>query len=91
MEAPHDLAPLFERADAEVLWFFSPYQRLWFSPDELRRHHANGKFRWSAVNWQLRNPQERLDELGRAIDEAIEAKERFAARLSGLSGESSHE
>jgi hypothetical protein len=47
------MKPLFERAEAEGLWFRSNYQGLWFSPEALRDHQANGKFRWGAVNWKL--------------------------------------
>jgi len=56
------LIPLFEKAEREGLWFFSPYQQLWFSPRELRAAQAEGRFRWGAVNWKLRPPTEYRDE-----------------------------
>ena len=52
------LEPLFERAEREGLWFYSNYQGLWFSPAQHRKEHANGKFRWGPVNWQLLPPSE---------------------------------
>ena len=69
------LEPLFEQAEKEGLWFYSSYQDMWFSPKELRDCHAHGRFIWGAVNWQLRNPQEKIDLLERQkvnIDKQIE-------------------
>ncbi len=54
---------MFEKARRDGLWFFSSYQRMWFSPSELERHQRNGRFRWGPVNWVLKNPQERILEL----------------------------
>ena len=54
------MAPLFEKAEKEGLWFRSPYQDLWFSPAELKAHQAKGNFCWGPVNWELRDPAERL-------------------------------
>lgn len=54
---------MFEQAEREGLWFYSPYQQLWFSPRQLRAHHEAGKFRWGAVNWKLRDPRERIADL----------------------------
>lgn len=58
-----DLEPLFERAEKEGLWFYSNYQDFWLSPQELKEYQSEGRFVWGAVNWQLRNPYERLNEL----------------------------
>ena len=54
---------MFEEARLNGLWFFSSYQRLWFSPDELEEANQKGRFRWGPVNWVLRNPRERIAEL----------------------------
>lgn len=59
------LAPLFVEARTKGLWFWCRYQDLWFSPDQLEAEHASGKFVWGAVNWQLRDPMERLREAER--------------------------
>ena len=55
------LAPMFDRAERNGLWFFSPYQQLWFSPAQLKAEHAKGRFIWGPVNWQLRMPHERVE------------------------------
>lgn len=55
------LEPLFREALAKKLWFHSSYQDLWFSPAELRRMHAEGRFVWGPVNWKLRAPSEYLE------------------------------
>lgn len=51
---------LFERADRDGLWFWCGYQDLWFTPDALRREMSGGRFRWGAVNWELRDPKGKL-------------------------------
>ncbi|MED4545084.1 hypothetical protein [Lysinibacillus sphaericus] len=63
------LAPLFKKAEKEGLWFYSTYQHLWFSPQELKNEHLNGRFIWDAVNWTLRSPHEKLKQLE---DQAVE-------------------
>lgn len=72
---------LFERAEREGLWFHCSYQDLWFSPSELRDQHNGGMFIWSARNWMLRNPQERVNELEK--EEAIiqAEKKEFLCRI----------
>lgn len=57
------LQPLYEKADREGFWFYSVYQDIWFHPDELREKQSNGQFLWGAVNWQLRQPDDKLLEL----------------------------
>jgi hypothetical protein len=57
------LEPLFETAKKEHKWFYTSYQDMWFSPSELREQHKKDKFLWGAVNWQLRDPRERLVQL----------------------------
>lgn len=76
------LEPLFEQAKAKSLWFYSSYQRLWFSPAELQAEHKDGKFIWGAVNWQLRAPQERVAEFERAADTLSQERDRFEARIA---------
>jgi hypothetical protein len=59
------LEPLFNQAERECLWFYSRYQDMWFSPNELREAHSKGRFIWGAPNWELRDPQEKIDSLER--------------------------
>lgn len=57
-----EMRPLFKQARDEGKWFWCHYQDLWFSPDQLESEQTNGKFRWGAVNWKLRDPAERIEE-----------------------------
>lgn len=69
-----ELNALIDKAEAEKKWLWCNYQDIWFSPAQLREANAKGGFRWAAVNWKLRDPQERIDEADRrAADAANEA------------------
>jgi len=76
-----DLAPLFERATREGLWFYSKYQGLWFSPAELEAEQSDGRFIWAATNWNLRDPMERLTELRDDVIRASRDIKEFAERM----------
>lgn len=76
-----EMAPLFAQAKAEGKWFWCHYQDLWFSPDQLRAEHATGRFRWGAVNWKLRDPQERLNEAMDRHRAASAEVDRIAAQI----------
>tara|TARA_Y100000310_G_scaffold83131_1_gene79812 strand:+ start:4012 stop:4296 length:285 start_codon:yes stop_codon:yes gene_type:complete len=82
MEIRQSLDPLFRQARAEGLWFFCSYQQLWFSPDELAAEHENGKFLWGPVNWHLRDPAEREQQLRGAVERAGNELYRFRERSS---------
>jgi hypothetical protein len=75
------LAPLIGEARRRKLWLYCSYQGLWFSPDELAKENANGKFLWGPVNWQLRDPAEGLARLAQKVDDARAEMNRFIARL----------
>jgi hypothetical protein len=77
-EILQSLKPMFDKAERERLWFSSPYQQLWFSPGNLREAQSNGRFRWGSVNWELRDPRERVKELreeGKALLRKADAME----------------
>lgn len=76
-----DLAAMMERAKQENLWFFTTYQGLWFSPADLEKHWSQGEFHWGAVNWQLRDPQERLAEFAAESADKERQREQFARRI----------
>ncbi len=78
------LAPLFERAEREGLWFFSAYQSLWFSPRELRAEHAKDCFLWGPANWQLRLPSEYIAE---GLHERKNAEEMLKRRFEHVEKE----
>lgn len=75
------LAPLFKEAREKGLWFYSWYAELWFSPDELEAANKAGTFRWGAVNWRLRDPAERVNQLRDKIRQAQAELEQFERRL----------
>ena len=75
------MAPLFKEARDKKLWFFTSYQQIGFSPEELAAQHMAGNFLWGAVNWHLRDPVDALKDLDRKIVEAQADRDRFAARL----------
>lgn len=67
---------MLEEAKAKKLWLYHPYQSLWFSPDELKQHWQNQRFRW-VVGWQLRDPGERVREIDQQIGALEEERLRF--------------
>lgn len=77
-----NLESLFAEAERKRLWFYCSYQELWFSPKELREEQANGSFVWGPVNWVLRDPMERLEELMKATESARQTQEAFALRVA---------
>lgn len=82
LDMERGLAPLFERARQQGLWFWCHYQDLWFSPEELKAHHRNEKFRWGAENWQLRDPAEHLATLKTRVVSAQQAADTFERRMA---------
>ncbi len=60
---------LLAQAEREGKWLFCHYQGLWFSPEELRKAQSEGRFRWGAVNWILRDPTEKLAVIDRGVEE----------------------
>jgi len=80
-----DLQPLFEKARLTGKWFRSPYQNIWFSPDELEKTQSEGRFIWGLVNWELHDPAEREESLKTEVRQAIEELERFQERLKAQS------
>ena len=70
------LEPLFERANAEGLWFYHSsisYRTLWFTPQELRMRILEDRYVMSPENWTLRSPDEFLAEQGVSYAKAREA------------------
>lgn len=75
---------LFEKAENENLWFYSTYQHLWFSPKELKEQQAKGRYIWDAINWTLRSPLEKLQELENKKDATTKEIESFQKRILNL-------
>lgn len=79
-----ELDHLFDVARTKGLWFFHnslAVGPMWFSPDELEDQQKRGQFIWGAGNWRLRDPQEYLDEVSRAVVVATETRDRVADRI----------
>ena len=79
------LAPMFEKAEEDGLWFCR--HDICFSPEELRHEQACGRFRWGAINWSLEDPKNLVEaayeKAYQARKEAIELKERVASWEKG--------
>lgn len=71
---------MMKEAEDTGKWFFGQYHQLWFSPAELRAYWAEGRFRWGAVNWKLRDPAEREAELAAQLGEKQAELQRFRER-----------
>ena len=78
-----ELTPLFDKAIAEGLWFYTDYQQLWFSPKALREHQMGGRFRWGAQNWKLRDPEEMIEEAYQQLDTAQQNLRRIKRLVQG--------
>lgn len=79
MDIAAELRKLTAQARAEGKWLWCNYQDIWFSPDQLDEQNRNGKFLWGPVNWQLRDPAERVAEAKRRADDAAGEYARIAA------------
>lgn len=75
------LQEMFRKARERKLWFHSLYQDVWFSPDELDQMHEQGRFLWGPVNWKLRSPSEKLDELEREAERLLQRIKDFQKRM----------
>tara|TARA_Y100000310_G_scaffold72045_1_gene68026 strand:+ start:13158 stop:13493 length:336 start_codon:yes stop_codon:yes gene_type:complete len=73
-----ELEPLFEKAEKEKLWFYQKALSgpLWFSPQELKNHLKEGRYKWTGTIWNLRDPNEHLEEMLK--EKGVESK---AARI----------
>mgnify|MGYP001569389035 CR=1 FL=1 len=74
---------LLVEAEHKNLWLHCAYQDLWFSPEQLRRHQAEGRFRWGPVNWRLRQPHERLQQAEARLRAAQQQVDRIKGELHG--------
>jgi hypothetical protein len=46
-------------------------RRYWYSPDQLAAENAKGRFLWGANNWQLRDPEEYVEQARKHLDAAL--------------------
>lgn len=83
------LQHLYDDAKASGRWFWCRYQDMWFTPDELKQANAEGRFRWGPVNWRLRDPNERLEEIDKEIQCLQEQRELFKQRIASQTSSAS--
>jgi hypothetical protein len=76
------LKPLFEKARTEKLWFYSRHHDAWFSPNQLEESHKEGRFMWGAINWELRDPTEKIKELDDLIANIEKNKSGFLKEIT---------
>ena len=50
-----------------MLW--CRYKNLWFLPDQLEDLNHRGKIRWGAINFELRDSMERVEQLNKELKE----------------------
>lgn len=77
------LEQLIEQARTEGKYIFCYYQQLWFSPDELEQLNKQGQFRWGAVNFALRDPQERLDGMYVSVEKMKRDIQSLQSKMGG--------
>ena len=75
---------MIDDAEKQGKWLNCHYQNLWFSPNELRDLQLRGSFRWGPVNWEIRDPKERLEQLERGIKSATKERDDFINHLIKL-------
>lgn len=80
-DSRRDLAELIARAKREKKWLYCSYRSLWFSPDELTKENDIGHFRWGAVNWELRDPEDNLAYLRCKVQATKNDIEAFQQRM----------
>lgn len=78
------MRPLFDQARREGKWFYTSYQQIWFSPDQLEAAQRDGRFRWGPCNWELRDPMERVKAAKQAFDSAQAEYDRIKAEVESM-------
>ncbi len=73
------MVPMFAEAREKGLIFYTSYQGLYFTPDELEAAQDSGRFLWGPVNWQLRMPSQRIAAAQQRGDEAMADLQRASA------------
>ena len=76
------LAPLIEQAEREGKLLESTYQNILFTPTELRRANAEGRFRWDLVNWRLRDIADVLKGYEASVENAKQELEKARRRFT---------
>lgn len=67
-----ELAPLFESAQKNKLFFFNSYRNIIMSPKQLRKKQSTGNCLWGKDNWSLIDPKKYITELKEKVSEMVE-------------------
>jgi len=79
-----EMEALIRQAESEGKWLWCSYQDLWFSPQELRKAQAEGRFQWGPVNWKLRFPAEKLEAIASKEEALMRERKAFQSRMEAL-------
>lgn len=83
-DARETLAPMIADAKRRGLWFSCTsflVGSLWFSPQELERELAAGRYHWGPENWRLEDPMKRVFELDREVVAKMNERDMFLKRV----------
>lgn len=78
------LQPLFEKAEADGLWFFhesGEAGQVWCSPEYLRLKQAQGEYVWAPEHWELRSPLGYMKSLRTRAEAIVKEHNDLAERL----------
>ena len=78
------LQPLFEKAEAEGLWFFhesSEAGQIWCSPEYLHLKQSEGDYVWAPEHWELRSPLGYIKSLRKQAEAIVKEHNELAERL----------
>lgn len=77
-----ELEELIRRAETEDLWLCCVVDPdTVFTPKQLRRENAEGRFRWGPSNWVLVIPENEIRRRERAIENMKSKYEAFRRRM----------
>ena len=76
-----ELSDLIATAEASGKWLHCRYQDIWMPPAKLREANADGRFLWGVVNWTLRDPRQKLEQMKKAEKAATQSRERLEREL----------
>lgn len=65
------LKPMIIEAIEKKMWIYGRHHGIWFSPLQFRDALKSEKFIWGPENWELKDPQKRIDQLTEDIKQAV--------------------
>lgn len=83
-EVKEMLEPLIQQAEREGMWLYHngiATGEFWFSPTQLRAENEKGHFLWGPVNWQLRDPWDKIKMLDQRISELMQERDNMLRNI----------